>query len=199
MCGSEVDEDWEYCPRCGFRLKGESFLDIFSKVQKEFEEMSKSFDKDFEVFDLSPWSPKKLKSSGFSIKIIHDGRNPPKIFVKTYGDVNKKRIEKEIYDKFGVRSVPSVELKDNAYSIPKVTEEPKTEVRRVGNKILVNINLPDVKSENDINIKSLENSVEIKAMAKDKAYFKIITKPAEFKVGKHEFKDGVLYLEFVVN
>ena len=58
------------------------------------------------------------------------------------------------------------------------------------------MNIPDVKSEDDIVINELENSVEVRAMAGETAYFKILTKPAQFRLTKKEFKKGKLHLEF---
>ena len=37
--------------------------------------------------------------------------------------------------------------------VPKVTEEPKTEIQNVGNKRIITIHLPGVKSEDDIDVK----------------------------------------------
>ena len=78
---------------------------------------------------------------------------------------------------------------------PKITEEPKADVRKTGGKILVDIHLPEVKSENDIQIRPLENSIEVKAFSGDKAYFKIITKPAGSAVARKPFSRGILRLE----
>ena len=77
----------------------------------------------------------------------------------------------------------------------KTTEEPKTCVRRLGDNIVVEVKLPDVKDEGDIEVKSLENSIEVKAMAGDKAYFKILTKPPQTGILRKSFKKGILYLE----
>jgi hypothetical protein len=38
--------------------------------------------------------------------------------------------------------------------------------------------------------------VEVKAIARDRAYFKILTKPAQFMLSQKSFKDGTLHLEF---
>lgn len=78
----------------------------------------------------------------------------------------------------------------------KYTEEPKTEIRSLGDRIVVEMELPDVKSESDIRINQLQSSVEVRARAGDKAYFKIITKPEQLSVTSREFEKGTLHIEF---
>ncbi len=201
-CGSEVSDEWHYCPECGFDLKHGNdmvrrpFMDmdsIFSMIEKEMKEVDKLFDKELEFFDLTPWFKKGKK--GFTIRISHESGKKPEVVVKTFGDVDKSRIEKEVYNRFGIKpekqGVVEIERKP-----PKITEEPKTDVKRIGDKLYVDIYLPDVKSEQDIEIKNLENSVEVKALAGEKAYFKILTKPPEAKISGHDFRNGVLHMEF---
>lgn len=76
------------------------------------------------------------------------------------------------------------------------TEEPKTSVAKSASKVVVSIHLPDVKSDHDIEISDLESSVEVKALADDRAYFKILTKPPQFRLARKSFEKGVLHLEF---
>mgnify|MGYP000572009616 CR=1 FL=1 len=56
-----------------------------------------------------------------------------------------------------------------------VQEEPQTEIRRLSDLIIYEIKLPGVKTDEDISIQNLAGSIEIKAISKDKAYFKTIT------------------------
>jgi HSP20 family molecular chaperone IbpA len=76
------------------------------------------------------------------------------------------------------------------------TEEPKTSVARSASNVVVSIQLPGVKSDKDIEVCELENSVEVKALAHDRAYFKILTKPSQFRLAKKRFEKGVLEMEF---
>ena len=74
--------------------------------------------------------------------------------------------------------------------LPK--HEPSANVRRLTDKIVYEIDVPGVKKE-DIMITKLHNSIEIKAFAKDKAYFKLI--PISLPIIKSELKNGKLILE----
>ncbi|MCX6741989.1 MAG: hypothetical protein NTX24_02320 [Candidatus Pacearchaeota archaeon] len=74
-------------------------------------------------------------------------------------------------------------------------EEPITRVRRFTNKIVYEIELPGVNDEKKIFINKLQNSIEIKAFAKDKAYFKLI--PVSFLLKSWTFSKGKLVLNLV--
>lgn len=79
---------------------------------------------------------------------------------------------------------------------PRITEEPETKIQKSQNRQTITLNLPDVKNLDDIEIKQLHQSIEIKAFAGDKAYFKLIPIPSDATVN-NEFKDGVLKIEVV--
>jgi HSP20 family molecular chaperone IbpA len=208
-CNENIERGWKYCPMCGYRLErnlfGDLFNNIFSKMRKEMEEMDKLFERDFEIFDISPFF-KRPRSSGFSIKIVRSGNQPPKINVKTFGDVDKEKIERQIENQLGIRRHPEEKAPIPASAptptpsvekaIPKITEEPKTSVKRLDSKVVVEMEIPDVKSLDEIEIKELESSVEVKALIAEKAYFKILTKPPQFRLTHKTFHKGILHLEF---
>ena len=73
--------------------------------------------------------------------------------------------------------------------------QPSTQVRRLSNKIIYEIDVPGVESLNDVSISQLENSVEIKAVGKDKVYSKLI--PINLPINDHKFSKGKLILEFL--
>lgn len=202
------------------------FDDIFSRFRREFDETDRMFDREFEVLDLSPFfrNLKRPRGTGFTIKITRRGGEQPKVDVKTFGNVNPQEVRKEVAQgmkSLGLRPVPPVTEKrqgpqerpaertasqpaeqpreqpeESPAQPPRVTEEPKTQVRSVGTKVMVEMELPDVKSRDDIEVKELESSVEVRARAGDKAYFKIITKPEQFSVKSKSFENGRLHLEF---
>ena len=76
--------------------------------------------------------------------------------------------------------------------LPK--KEPLTNIRRLADRVIYEINMPGVNSVNDISIIKLESSIEIKALADKKAYFKVI--PINFPIINYEFLDEKLVLEF---
>ncbi len=248
-CGKNADKGWEYCPSCGFRLarterRGSGFrfdniFERFDKQMKQMQEMNKTFEKDFEVFDLSPMfrdiqkTPINKKTRGFRITMSSGTGMEPKISVKTFGDEKndmRKDILEQLNDEKGIqipmRSVPE-ERKErekekrfrfpgfsrsaerpkpvqqeemseerSELELPDRTEEPKTTVKRIDSRLLVDIDIPGVKSQDRINVRELENSIEVKAIADNKAYFKILTKPPQFRLSSKKFEKGKLHLEF---
>jgi len=209
-CGSEVDEKWKFCPRCGFILKRERdfFSEVFERMERELKGMDKAFERNLEVFDLSPFFRKPTKGSGFSIKITRSGHEKPEVSVRTFGDVDRKEVEEEM-EKLGFREIPEEkktvidrpEMKEEGREIcleaAKITEEPETCVRRVDDRIVVEVKLPEVRDSKDIEVKFLDNSIEVKAIAGEKAYFKILTKPPKTNVVRKGFENGILKIELV--
>jgi len=194
-CGEPVKDEWQFCPYCGEELVERRvempFRSLWEEVDKEFERLDKMFASSFEMplFRIKP----KSKFSGVSITIRSAGEGEPKVEVKTFGDY--KKLEPELKRRLGVKAgVEEVEEEEEKVRVPKVTEEPEAEIKSSGNKQIISIKLPDVKEE-DIEIKKLEQSMEIKAFAGDKAYFKLIPLPSNATIVKKEFKNGVLKIE----
>lgn len=193
-CGKPVKNEWNFCPYCGYNLRviyRSTFDSIFEEIERSFQEMFKSdlfkmpdIFEDLEKFD------RRVRSGGISIRIESGLGMKPKVYVKTFGDY--KRLEPEIKKRLKVTSGVIEEEKEKPKRIPKITEEPEVSVRHVGTQTIVEVDLPDVKSEENIEVKKLEQSIEIRAYAGDKAYFKIIPIPAEKEIIRKEFKRGKL-------
>jgi HSP20 family molecular chaperone IbpA len=193
-CGEKVSDKWDFCPYCGAPLREKEFepFDIFDDIEKEFRRIDKMFGIEFPKFRIKPG----IRGGGISITIQSGTGMEPKIEVKTSGEY--KKLEPEIKRRLGVKpgvEEVSEEEVEKKVRIPKVTEEPEAEIKNLGNKQIISIKLPDVKSEEDIEVKKLEQSMEIKAFAGDKAYFKLIPLPANASIVKKEFKNGVLKIE----
>ncbi len=145
------------------------------------------------------------RGSGFTIKITKYGGKQPSVDVKTSGNVNLSGLRKDIAEEMrsmGIRTpatsgqAEKPRTTESHQKPARVTEEPKTHVRSVGTRLMVEMELPNVISEGDIGISELESSVEVRARAGDTAYFKIITKPEGFSVTTKRFEKGMLHLEF---
>jgi hypothetical protein len=177
------------------KYKEERFFEEFEDFDRIVEKMEREFE---EMFKIPAFKMPRIKisSPGFSgISItVHSGTGmKPKVEVRTYGEY--KKLEPEIKRRLGVK-VPIEEVeeeKEVEYKPPKTTEEPEAKVSREGSRTIIEIKLPDVEREEDINVKKLEQSIEIRARAKDKLYFKLLPITGEI-VGK-SFKDGVLKIE----
>lgn len=73
-------------------------------------------------------------------------------------------------------------------------KEPKTSIRRLSDRIVYDIEMPEIKSKDNISIIPLENSIEIKAIGKSKTYYKVIN--IGFPLLDYSLSKGKLILEF---
>jgi len=83
------------------------------------------------------------------------------------------------------------EIKEKFSSLPK--EEPKTNLRRLSNKVIYELKMPGVKSTDNLSIRNLEKSIEIKAVGKSKAYYKIIA--VDLPLINYTLEKDILILE----
>jgi len=218
-CGSGLRDEWTFCPACGAKRGGDPmddfgrdlFSQVFGRMRKEIEGADKNF-KDMEAIDLTPWFREMRKDEnsarpqmkGFKINISTSPGMPPKINVKTLGGDDVRVIRSPSSGGEFERKTPVKEdagkkrlhLPAFRKKMPAVMEEPKAEIRRLGNGISVEMDIPGVKSKEDIEVRELESSVEVRALAGDKAYFKILTKPGQFRMSGKSFADGKLMLTF---
>jgi HSP20 family molecular chaperone IbpA len=213
-CGRKIDEKYSFCPHCGSEMRSENeerndwgmlgkndsifpsneiklpvglnaiFNSLMKNMSKELnEQLSKN------SFQEEEKQPKKVKKDGISISISTFGNGPPKIKVTQLGEKPKIEIQEQ-----------KEKLKPNTFTKEKIKklstlerEEPQTKIRRLSNRVVYEIEIPGVKSLDDISIIKLENSIEIKAISKNKAYVKII--PINLPITNYNLSEGKLILE----
>jgi hypothetical protein len=72
-------------------------------------------------------------------------------------------------------------------------EEAKSNVRRLSDRIIYEVYMPEVKSKEDILITKLEDSVEIRAYSKKKCFFKNI--PLKDDIIDYYLQNDILFVE----
>lgn len=77
----------------------------------------------------------------------------------------------------------------------KTVIEPKTDITRMPGKILIEAELRNVASGNDIKIMLLSESIEIRAVAPENMYMKILRVPKNLKLARSSFAGGKLEIE----
>lgn len=97
----------------------------------------------------------------------------------------KKQTKKVISKEF------TSKINEKFLSLPK--EEPETTIRRLSDRIIYEIDIPGVKKVENISIRNLEKSIEIRALSKDKAYYKIIL--MDLPLVKYSIEKETLILE----
>ena len=171
----------------------------FEKLVKQ---MIKEVDKQFHEYDeqlANAQNEPNVISSGISISVNSSPEGQPVIEVKQFGqdqgqeDGRETKPEKIKEEK--VKKLPKAKISEaEAAKLAKLPrKEPETKVRRLTDKIVYEISLPGVLEEKNIIINKLQNSIEIKAFAKDKAYFKLI--PLDLPIKDYKLEKEKLILE----
>jgi len=198
-CGKGLKDEWVACPYCGTSTKErprrqyDMFQEFEKDIEREFERIDKFGPRFFKFprVDVMPF-----RGGGISITIKSGTGVRPKVDVRTSGEYRK--IEPQIKRKLGVREgLEETEEFKPERKPPKITEEPETKVDKTGDKQLITIKIPDVKTVENIDIRKLEQSLEVKAFAGDKAYFKLIPINPNAQILNRSFKNGVLRIELM--
>jgi len=207
-CGSKSNSGYEFCPYCGSTLdesakkekEAENLFDSdvlmpkmnmgfpFNSLFKALDSQMKTLDKEMRRGFNEKQNPMR---NGISISISSTGGQPI-IKVRNLGQGGEMQaVQRKIEREKPMRKINLSEEEAGRISkLPK--EEPGTSVRRLSNKVIYEIDLPGVKEE-DIIINQLQNSIEIKAFTKDKAFFKLI--PVSLPITNYSLKKGKLVLE----
>jgi len=204
-CNNQISKKYQYCPSCGTNLNEED-LGMFGAndfdpslnqikfpkgLNMLFNTLMKSLDKEMKNSMKEQAKQNKnpnLKKNGISISISTVPGKEPNIKVNSFGN-EKLKEQKEKTKIKRTKTLPSNMVKTG--KLPK--KEPLTNVRRLSDKIIYEIKIPGVKSLKDISINQLENSIEIRALAKDKAYIKLI--PVGLPIMDYTLDKGKLVLE----
>lgn len=197
-CGRKISKDFDFCPYCGYNFRGEQeerdfgflgkndFIQDFNVrmpfgFNKLFSSLVKQLDNQFHDLDKELGKPigekpKKVISKGFSINISTGTGKKPEIKIRGFGPGFENLRLQEKTKPEGIKRIKQPEISE--YKARKLAKLPKEEaetiVRRLSNRIIYEIKLPGVKKIEDVIINQLENSIEIKAFSKDKAYFKLL-------------------------
>lgn len=216
-CRERIAVNWSFCPRCGARLpsgeEGEaqpgntSFAEMFKEIEKQMKEaLGPQVTGNIEFFDLKPEFVNKnplFKSGGFRVKITRNGDGPPRVDIKAFGDADEKLAEKmteaiQAQNEAALRQREEEPEEGEEEGMPRDVSqyrEPAATTRWAGDHLIVDLELPGVESEEDIEVKKLEESIEVKAFAGDSGYFKILSIPKGAKLLDRNLKDSRLTMK----
>jgi ribosomal protein L37E/HSP20 family molecular chaperone IbpA len=199
-CGEKVNSKHRFCSNCGIPLKKASQEDWGMLGKNDFEEQdpfSNSLLDGFtgNMFNKMLGSAMKMIEKEMKKEMSRENMQPKtnvrlmingkEVDLKNVNQPKKIEKKEKLLDDFSKKSLKRFS------ELPK--KEPKTNVKRFSNTVIYEINIPGVKSLEDLSIVKLENSIEIKAVAKDKAYFKLI--PVNLPILDYELERGKLILE----
>ena len=217
-CSEKVSKKYDFCPYCGTpfgkagkqkdygmlgtndemeaispfegmfgKMSGSMFNKIFGNAIKMLE---KELEKEFRQGQSPGINPNIPQRTNFEIIINGKRINPENIRF-----TQKILQPAEEAGKTRKKAVPKMST-ENLKKISKMKKhEPLTNIRRLANKVIYEIDIPGVKSIDDDSITRHESSIEIKALAEDKkkAYAKLI--PINLPITNYELSDGKLILE----
>ena len=209
-CGEKIVKKYLFCPNCGNLLNKKKVGEDFGMLGKD------DFMNEFEDFQSSIFGGTGKKVLGkmleSTMKMLekemkkemkrknHKHTKHPKTNFQLF--INGERIDNFQTNKHPQQKIKKQKKELASNNLPRnplkkfsklPKNEPKTNVRRFSDKVIYEINIPGVKSIKDISITKLEDNIEIKAIAKDKAYNKLI--PINFPITDYNFSRGKLVLE----
>lgn len=187
-CNEKINKKDNFCPNCGSRIK-ENSEDYGMLGKNDFMEEKNPFeDSIFGGFGggminkMFSGAMKMLeKEIQKEMKRESQNKNTPNSHFELF--INGKRIspDKIKVSKKQIQEPQKTEKQLPTFSNEKIEqfkklerEEPKVNLKRFANKIIYEIEVPGIKSVENVSILKLENSIEIKAIGK-KAYEKILT------------------------
>lgn len=192
-CKAKVRKGFNFCPHCGDAFDEKSDDGFLGKndetpqmnlpfgFNKLLNSLLKQLDKQFK--NLGKEIARGNSESGITISITSDGFPPTLNIDKIKDDAkyikNKKILNEELVKK--LTSLPRKEAEGN--------------IRRLGDKIVYEINLPGVNSLKDIILTKLEKSMELKA-ASDKFIF-VKSIPVNLPIKKYFLDKEKFVIEFM--
>lgn len=213
-CKSKIKKDFDFCPYCGnnfssdfdkddFGLIGKndlideeifpsfnnSFIDkIFNQTMKMMEKQMKNIAQEANNQNRPQRIPINEINPNLNVQFFVNGK---RVFPPQQGNFQNQQVQQQIKpEKVKVSKMPQEKLERFA----KLKRfEPKSSVKRIGNRVIYELNVPGVKDIEDILINRLENSIEIKALANDKSYSKIIN--VNLPIIRYGLDNGSLFLE----
>ena len=204
-CKKKIKDSYDFCPFCGNQTgKKQKDLGILGQndLEENFENFSQNIFGGFGSGILNKMLNSTMKMLEKEMqKEINQNQFKPKSNMQLF--INGKKIDlsemhpQKIPVKKEKKKIKSLHFsQSNQEKFASLSQkEPKTSMKRLDDKIIYEINLPKVDSIKNISIINLENSIEIKAISKNTAYFKSI--PINLELTNYEFSKEKLVLEFV--
>jgi len=182
-------------------FSGKIMNGMLNNAMKMLEKEMKKSMKEENNFKNMNQENQPVNKTNFELYINGKKISPDKIKVTRTPNVqnpqNKNLLTKEQLNQTPKGQTPkfTTEARENFQKLPK--KQPETNVRRLSNKVVYEIDIPGVESIKDVSISQMENSIEIKAVSKKNAYEKII--PIGLPIAKYGFSKGKLVLELKEN
>lgn len=202
-CKSKITDEYSFCPYCGnvlfdpeqrsndFGMLGlddsfddslirqkiaESNLTITDKmISSIMNSLMKNMNQQFNDIDKSEMQSRMPRNIKIKIGIQNPNRQQPKT---QKHDFSMNKISEEQLQKLS--------------ALPKVSA--KSDVKRIGDKVIYELDAPGIESIKDIFVSKIESGYEIKALAKNKVYVNSL--PVNLPINSFTLNKEKLYVEF---
>lgn len=218
-CNEKINRDYDFCPFCGNNLKSPNHKEEYGFLGKndliEEEDYSSTFEDSFmdKIFEnamkmAEKMLEKQMKDFPGEMKRINmpeekpanSPQNMPNPNLEIQFFVNGKRVlpqgqgEQKRAPELRPIKIENKISKEKAERFSKYPrKEPASKVRRFSGKVIYEIEIPGVKKIDDVLINQLEDSIEIKALGKDKVYSKTLN--INLPILGYKLEEGNLILE----
>lgn len=195
-CARKLKKEFDFCPYCGLDFRPEKF----QEKQKDYGMLGED-DRIMPEFNSMMGNPMLNSLLKNAMKMLNKELEKPGANgignrlnkgMNFQISINGKKLNLEPEKKAEIKNQLSDADARKLAKLPK--KEAKTEVRRMSNRVIYEIELPGVKSMKEVIINKLENSMEIKAFSSTKAYFKRI--PVNLPLVNYILENEILILEF---
>jgi HSP20 family molecular chaperone IbpA len=207
-CNNKIKKNYEFCPFCG-----NNFRNIYDK--EDYGIIGKNDILNEPIFPgfgnsmFEKLLSQTMKMLEKQMKTMGEEMNPPfkKIPINEINPnlnvqffVNGKKVFPQVEEIIAETCPQPSRVKVNKMSEEKLGKfaklkriEPHLKMRRLGQKLIYELEVPGVKNLDDVLINRLESSIEVKALAKDKSYSKIIN--VNLPILRYGLNNGNLILE----
>lgn len=206
-CGNKISDKYDFCPYCGNPFdEGENWGMLGKNdARDDFENFTNSFFGSFggkmlgKIFEGTMKMLEKEMQKEIKNKTKHPRTNMQLFINGKRVNLNGKDQQiQQIRKPQQIKEMPLNNLSQKSLkkisTLPK--QEPLTNIRRLADKVIYEIEMPEVSSIKNVSIIKLENSIEIKAITKNKVYVKLI--PINLPITNYKLSQGKLILEFSV-
>ncbi len=195
-CAKSVERKFNFCPYCGMSFKLQKEKEDYGMIGRDdVANLGRQFKQEIKLpFGLDKMINQMIKQLNKELTNINpniSGQQGFKIQISTGKPVNKAMQDNNQQKQTKRHIEIPIEEMERRQGLPR--EEAESNIRRLPDRIIYEIEAPGVKSNNDIVITKLENSMEIKAYSKDRCFYKII--PLKVEVMRYYIKDNRLFLE----
>lgn len=197
-CNKKIKKNYSFCPSCGAQI---------NKNSKDYGLLGRSDSEKKEKNSMLGGISDKImmKMIGSAMKMLEkelekdnfeEPKNSPKLKLMVNGKEIFNNKEEEKNSEKNTKKLPIEFSKDNLKKWTTLEKkEPKTNLKRLGDKVYYELDLPGVESIKDVSIINLEKSLDIRAVSKKVAYQKNI--PIDMPLSKYTLLRDKLILEIL--